>query len=115
MKMQKINRSELPRKNITSANLLLSLLKAIKNSRSGTYKDCLCDNEQEFKDFLEVLLNKELIIEKSEKPFKELNLGNYIYIGELDLYKRNRALKRLENNLVPLIGIIASIINLLNR
>lgn len=40
MQSKKISKRDLPNKNFNAENVMYSLLKAIGNSKSGTYKDC---------------------------------------------------------------------------
>ena len=72
----KINKSDLPRKDFSVQNYMISLTKAIRNNKEGNYKECGLTNEEEFISILDTL-EKSGVIYKTNKQNKEYNLSNY--------------------------------------
>ena len=109
----KIKKSDLPRKDFSCKNVFYSLSKAINNHRCGSYIDCHFPDEITFKDFLDALVSKKVIKEKTAKKHKGLDLGNYIYIGSIDFKNKQNAWKWLMDNVMPLISLGLSIVPLI--
>lgn len=111
-----IRRSDLPNKNFSAENVMYSLVKSIKNEKSGTYKDCGFESEDVFKDVLDALEKSGLISRASSNHgCKEYNLNNYIYIGDLSITeqsKRSSCIKWIKDNAVELLRIAISVIEL---
>lgn len=107
-----IRKSDLPKKNYSSKNIFYSLTKAINNHRFGNYLDCHFPDENSFKDYLDALVFKRVIKEKTNKKYKGINLGNYIYIGNIDFKNKHSAWRWFVDNVTPLISIGLSIIPL---
>lgn len=113
MQSKKISKRDLPNKNFNAENVMYSLLKAIGNSKSGTYKDCGFNDEKLFCDVLNAFEKAKLIIKNNEL---EYDLSNYKYIpnNNVDLSKgKNKVLNWLKENVVPLLQITVSIINII--
>lgn len=111
-----IRRSDLPNKNFSAENVMYSLVKSIKNEKSGTYKDCGFESEDIFEDVLNALERSGLISKiSSNNGCKEYNLNNYIYIGNLRIAeqsKRSSCLRWIKENAAVLLTIAASVIEL---
>lgn len=111
MGSKKISKRDLPNTNFNVENVMYSLLKAICNSKSGTYKDCGFNDEKLFHDVLDAFENKGLIT-KLKKD--EYDLGNYKYIhnDSIDLSKKSKVTNWLKENVVPLLGVVFSTIEI---
>lgn len=109
-----IRRSDLPNKNFSAENVMYSLVKSIKNEKSGTYKDCGFKSEDVFKDVLDSL-EKSRLISRTNDECKEYNLNNYIYIGDLKITeqsKRSSCIKWIKDNAVGLLTMAIYVIEL---
>lgn len=129
----KINKSDLPRKDFSVQNYMISLTKAIRNNKEGNYKECGLTNEEEFISILDTL-EKSGVIYKTNKQNKEYNLSNYsvkqnnkknknlIIVGKEDinyninitinLNDRKEAKTWLIENAVPLLAVAFEIVKL---
>ena len=107
-----IRKSDLPKKDYSCKNIFYSLSKAINNHRYGNYMDCHFPNENTFKDFLDALVLKNVIKEKTIKAYSGVNLGNYIYIGNIDFNNKKSAWKWFVDNVIPFFSIGLSIVPL---
>lgn len=112
MASKKISKRDLPNKNFNVENIMYSLLKAIGNSRSGTYKDCGFNDEKLFHDVLDVFVKTGLITKLNSDIY---DLSNYEYItnDSIDLNKKSKVLNWLKKNVVPLMQVTISVIEII--
>ena len=74
--------------------------------------DCHFPDENTFKDFLDALVLKNVIKEKTIKTYSGVNLGNYIYIGNIDFNNKKSVWKWFVDNVIPFFSIGLSIVPL---
>lgn len=111
MGSKKISKRDLPNTNFNVENVMYSLLKAIGNSKSGTYKDCGFNDEKLFHDVLDAFEKTGLITKLKND---EYDLSNYKYIpnDSIDLSKKSKVSNWLKENVVPLLGVVISAIEI---
>lgn len=95
----KIRKNDLPKKNFKLENYLRSLTNAIKNNKTGNYKDCGLENEMVFKIFLDALEQAGLII-KTEKNTNNIDLSNYSVVNNRDIEINNNTIVNNENMII---------------
>lgn len=94
----------MPNKKFNDENVMYSLLKAIVNSKNGTYKDCGFIDEELFHDILDTFVKAGLITKLNSD---EYDLSNYKYISNksIDLGRKGKFLSWLKKNVVPLMHV----------